>query len=182
MTVDYQLSSRVGVEFKTVEDFVQSILDGRLMEQVRELKRNFERPLLIIEGVEDIYSVRNIHPNAIRGMIATIVVSYGVPLVFTKSQQETAGLLHIIAKREQEESNKDFMPHSMKRVTDTKWLQEYIVSALPGIGATLAKPLLANFKSIKNIVNASVDELKEVEGIGKKKAEEIRRILDEEYK
>lgn len=180
-SADYILSSRVGVEFKTVEDFVHSILDGRIMEQIRELKRNFERPIIIIEGIEDIYSVRNIHPNAIRGMIANIIVSYGIPLVYTKSPIETASLLHIIAKREQEELKKDFMPHGEKRVTDTKWLQEYIVSALPGIGATLAKPLLKHFKTIRKIVNASVDELKDVEGIGKKKAEEIRRVLDEEW-
>lgn len=180
-SADYLLSSRVGVEFKTVNDFVQSILDGRIMDQVRELKRNFERPIVIIEGIEDIYSVRNIHPNAIRGMIANIIVSYGVPLVYTKSQLETASLLYVIAKREQEDSKKDFMPHGEKRVADTKWLQEYIVSALPGIGATLAKPLLRHFCSIKKIVNATVDELKEVEKIGKKKAEEIRKILDSEW-
>lgn len=179
---DYILSQRVGVEFKTVEDFVNSIIDGRLMDQVREMKRSFERPIILVEGAEDIYSVRNIHPNAIRGMIANIIVSYGVPLVYTKSPQETASLLFIIAKREQEEFKKEFMPHTEKRVADTKWLQEYIVSALPGIGAVLSKPLLAYFKTIKNIIDASVEELQKVEGIGKKKAEEIRRILDEEYK
>ncbi|MBD3164450.1 DEAD/DEAH box helicase [Candidatus Woesearchaeota archaeon] len=178
---DYILSSRAGVEFKTVEDFVQSILDGRIMDQIRELKRNFERPIVIIEGINDIYSVRNIHPNAIRGMIANIIVSYGIPLVYTKSTVETASLLYIIAKREQEEFTRNFMPHSMKRVQDTKWLQEYIVSSFPGIGATLAKPLLRHFGSIKKIVNASVDELKEVELIGKKKAEKIRRVLDGEW-
>jgi Fanconi anemia group M protein len=179
---DYLLSRRVAVEFKTVQDFVDSIMDNRLMEQIRELKRQYERPVIIIEGIEDIYSVRNIHPNAIRGMIANIIVSYGIPLIYTKSPIETASLLFIIAKREQEFENREFMPHSDKRIADTKWLQEYIISALPGIGAVLAKPLLQHFKSIKNIVNASVDELKEVEGIGKKKAEEIRKILDEEYK
>ncbi|MBR9698982.1 DEAD/DEAH box helicase [Candidatus Woesearchaeota archaeon] len=181
MDVDYLLSERVAVEFKTVEDFAQSIIDGRLMEQVRELKKKYARPLIIIEGKEDIYSVRNIHANAIRGMLSNIVVSYGVPLLQTKSPIETANLLYVIAKREQDDTSKDFMPHTGKRVADTKWLQEYIISALPGIGATLAKPLLKQFKSISKIVNASVDELKEVEGIGKVKAEEIRRILDEEY-
>ncbi|MDO8480989.1 MAG: DEAD/DEAH box helicase [Nanoarchaeota archaeon] len=182
INADFMLSNRVGVEFKNVQDFVDSILDGRLMDQIRELKRNFERPIILIEGTDDIYSARNLHPNAIRGMIANIIVSYGIPLVYTKTPQETAALLYVIAKREQEDGKRDFMPHSTKRVQDTTWLQEYIVSALPGIGAVLAKPLLKHFKSIKNIVNASVDELKEVEKIGKIKAEEIRRILDEEYK
>jgi len=56
---DYLLSSRVGVEFKRTEDFVNSLIDGRLLQQMRELKENFERPLVIVEGEQDIYSVRN---------------------------------------------------------------------------------------------------------------------------
>ena len=114
-------------------------------------------------------------------MIANIIVSYGIPIIQTKTQLETASLLYIIAKREQDEFHKDFMPHAEKRVTDTRRLQEYIISSLPGIGATLAKPLLSHFRTIKNIVNASIEELMKVEGIGKKKAEEIARILDEIY-
>ena len=103
----YLLSSRVGIEFKTTEDFVNSIIDGRLLQQLKNLKQNLERPLLIIEGEEDIYSILNIHPNAIRGMLATITVSYGIPVLQTKDKKETAALLYIIAKREQEELSKE---------------------------------------------------------------------------
>ena len=39
---DYILSSRVGVEYKKVEDFVESIIDGRLLQQVKNLKNNFK--------------------------------------------------------------------------------------------------------------------------------------------
>ena len=59
--------------------------------------------------------------------------------------------------------------------------QEYLISALPGIGATLAKPLLTKFKTIKNIINAPEDELKKVELIGKKKAKKIKDVVDKEY-
>jgi len=41
---DYVLSERVAVEIKTVRDFVDSILDNRLLQQIKELKTNFERP------------------------------------------------------------------------------------------------------------------------------------------
>ena len=40
----------IGVERKQAGDFVQSIIDGRLFEQVRALRECFERPLLLIEG------------------------------------------------------------------------------------------------------------------------------------
>ena len=170
---DYLLSSRVGVEYKTVPDFVDSIIDGRLLDQIKELRRNFERPLIIVEGVEDIYSMRKIHPNAIRGMLATITVSYGIPILSTKTE-----LLAIIAKREQEESKGSYSAHGSKKPMSTKELQEYIVSALPGVGGGLAKPLLREFKSVRNVVNASAEELQKVDKIGEKKAKEIHDLLN----
>ena len=178
---DYILSSRVGVEYKTVEDFVQSIIDGRLLQQIKNLKNNFERPLLIIGGVEDIYSVRNVHANAIRGTLSAVAVDFGVPILYTKNPKDTAQLLNIIAKREQEEIGVSFNVHPEKKNLSIKEQQEYIVSSLPGVGVVLAKPLLKHFKSVKNVVNAEQKELEKVEKIGKKKAERIKDIVDRDY-
>ncbi|MAH33367.1 hypothetical protein CL615_03165 [archaeon] len=178
---DYILSSRVGVEVKTTEDFVQSIIDGRLLQQIKNLRNNFEKPLLIIEGTEDIYSIRNVHANAIRGMLAAIAISYGIPLLYTKNFKDTALLLNVIAKREQDGTGKDFSLHPQKKAFSIKEQQEYIVSALPGVGMALARPLLKHFKSVKNVINAEQKELEKVEKIGKKKAERIKEILDREY-
>ena len=180
-TADYILSSRVGVEYKTVEDFVQSIIDGRLLQQVKSLKSNFERPLLIISGVEDIYSVRNVHANAIRGILSAITVDFGVPILYTKNPKDSAMMLNIIAKREQEEIGVSFNVHPEKKNLSIKDEQEYIVSSLPGVGSGLSKPMLKHFKSVKNVINAERKELEKVEKIGKKKAERIRDIVDREY-
>ncbi|MFH1133825.1 MAG: DEAD/DEAH box helicase [Nanoarchaeota archaeon] len=180
-SADFQLSRRVGVEVKKVADFVDSIIDGRLLEQIRLLRQNYERPLVIIEGTEDLFAQRNIHPNAIRGMLSTIVVSYGVPLLSTRNAQETAALLFIIARREQDKEPADFTPHAMKPTRTLREQQEYIVSAFPGIGMTLAKPLLGHFKSIRNLVAAPESELKDVAMVGEKKAKAIREVLDRDY-
>ena len=174
-------SSRAAVEVKKTDDFVNSIVDGRLLHQLKELKRSYERPVVIIEGTDDIYSVRGVHPNAIRGMIATIAVSYGIPIIKTRDSIETAGIIAAIARREQEGSGDDIQVHSQKPVT-LKEQQEFIVSAFPGVEATIARNLLKRFGSVKGIVNASSDELKEAELIGEKKASEIRRVVDSEYK
>jgi Fanconi anemia group M protein len=176
---DFVLSNRVGVEFKTSEDFVNSIIDGRLLEQIKDLKNNFERPLVLIEGT-DIYGIRNVHHNAIRGMLATIAVSYGIPMLFSRNPEESASILSIIAKREQEQS-KDFSLHAEKRGMSIKEMQEYVVSSLPGVGSGLAKPLLKHFGSVKNVINASKEELEKVEKIGPKTAEKIKDIIDREY-
>jgi Fanconi anemia group M protein len=179
---DYILSSRVGVEFKRVDDFVESIIDGRLLQQTKELRNSFERPIIIIEGEESMYAVRGVHPHAILGMLATITISYGIPVLQTKNAKETASLLRLIAKREQDEVGREFSMHADRKPLTLKEQQEYVVSALPGVGPVLAKPLLKHFKSIKNLCNASVYELQDVEKIGKVKAADIKRVVDEEYK
>ncbi|MEE9525264.1 MAG: DEAD/DEAH box helicase [Candidatus Woesearchaeota archaeon] len=180
-SADYILSSRCGVEFKKVEDFAQSIIDGRLLEQIKQLKRNFECPLVIVEGETDIYSARNIHPNAIRGMLATIAISYKIPVLFTKNSKESAELIHTIAKREQDSSSNEFSMHADKKPLSIKEQQEYVVSSLPLVGPSLAKELLKKFKTIKKIVNAKEEQLKKVSKIGEKKAKEIRKVVDSDY-
>jgi Fanconi anemia group M protein len=137
--------------------------------------------LIIVEGEEDIYSQRNIHPNAIRGMLATIMISYGIPVIQTKNSKETAVLMAVIAKREQDPNSREFNPHGSKKPMTLREQQEYIVSALPGIGMALAKPLLERFGSVKEVVNANHTELKEVEKIGEVRAKEIQRVLTEKY-
>ena len=182
LATDYILSSRVGVEHKTAEDFVNSIVDGRLLGQLKGMVEIFEKPIVVVEGEQDIYSVRGVHPNAIRGALATIAVSYGIPVLQTKNPRETAALLFAIAKREQEEgAAREFSGHTKKPLT-LKEQQEYLVSALPNVGASLAKELFNQFGTIKSIVNASDEDLKKVDGIGDKKAARIREVLESEHK
>ncbi|MBI2670967.1 DEAD/DEAH box helicase [Candidatus Woesearchaeota archaeon] len=178
---DYLLSDRVGVEFKTKEDFINSIIDNRLLPQIRDLRNNFTNPLLIISGEEDIYSIRNMHPNAIRGMLAAIALNYNVPILFTKNTQDTAALLKVIATREQKEDNRSIIIRGEKKPLTDSELQEFIIQSLPGIGPVLAKSLLKKFKTVRNLINLSQDELKKIENIGGKKASEIDRILNKEY-
>ncbi len=178
---DFVVSARCAVEFKTVPDFVGSIIDGRLLSQLIALKKIYDRPLLIVEGEEDMYAQRNIHPNAIRGMLSTITVTLGIPILHTRNPTDTAALLAVTARREQLQGVKDATLHAKKPFT-TREQQEYIIAALPGIGLKLSKPLLEQFGSIKNIMNASIPELQVVEKIGEKKAREIQRVLSEGYK
>ena len=177
---DYLLSNRVGVERKTVEDFLQSLIDGRLLSQLIELRKNFAKPILIIEG-EDLYSHRNIHPNAIRGVLASIAVDLEIPMIWTKNRQETTALLVSIAKREQEEQKIEIRLRGEKRAMALGEQQQFIVEGLPGISAELAKRLLEKFETIRNIFNASREQLQEVKGIGENRAKDIETIVTTKY-
>lgn len=178
---DYMLSDRVGVEYKTMQDFVDSLLDGRLLVQLRQLRLNYQRPLLIIEGNENMFSQRAVHPNSIRGMLSTITVSYSIPIIWTRTQAETAAQLAIIARREHDVRQKPFHPHNAKKPATIARAQEYIISSIPGIGPQLARPLLERFGSVKNIANAAIDDLAGVPRVGTEKARHIQRTLTQQY-
>ena len=180
-SADFVVSNRVGIELKTVPDFVDSLIDGRLLNQLKNLKSSYELPLVIVEGTEDIYSMRKVHPNAIRGMLATIAVSYKIPLLFSRSPEETTSYLLLIAKREQNLTGKAFSPHGSKKPLSTRESQEYIVSALPGVGPSLAKQMLERMGSVGHVFTADEEELKKIENIGEKKARDIRRVVNAGY-
>jgi len=177
---DYIVSSDCGIEYKTMKDFIDSIIDQRLITQMRNLSSRYSKPVLIIEGDEDLYSQRNIHQNAVRGMIASILTGFRVPVFQTKNPLDTAEMIYALARREQDEKETDFVLEKGKLlVSDNE--QEIIIASIPDVGPVLAKKLLQKFKTIKKIMTSSAEELKQIEGIGDKKAKRIIDIINKEY-
>ncbi len=172
---------KVGIERKTSNDFLNSIIDKRIFKQLIALKENFDIPLFIIEGTENIYSIHNFHPNSIRGIMASIAIDFQIPILQTRNLKDTACLLTIIAKRLEKPVKNISLLRKRKPLT-TKEQQEFIIESLPGIGPSLAKSLLKNFKTVQRIINASPEELQKIEKIGNKKSKEITRITKETYK
>lgn len=177
---DYILSNRVAVEAKTADDFAQSIIDKRLFQQLSALKDSFTIPLLLITG-PSLYGSSGINPAAIRGAISAAITSFNVPVINVKTSEEAAALMFAIARQEQSSQKMTLSIRGKKPVLSMSALQEYIVAGLPGVNATLAKRLLTQFRSITELANTSVEQLAEVHGIGKTKAQKIREALDAQY-
>ena len=57
----------------------------------------------------------------------------------------------------------------------------FLLQNLSGIGTKRALALLKSFSSIERIMSASPDDLKKVQGIGKKLADNIFSILHEPF-
>jgi Fanconi anemia group M protein len=177
---DFILSNRVGVERKTVDDFLQSIVDKRLFDQAKQLSETFERPVLILEG-RSLYSRRRIHPNAIRGALAAIAVEFNIPILPTRDEEETALVLVAIARREQMGEAREVAIRGGPKGLTLPEQQRFVVEGLPGVSAVLAKRLLEHFGTTERVMCASEDELQQVHGIGLEKARKIRQVLKAEY-
>ena len=176
---DYQVSDEVAIERKTTKDFIDSIIDKRLFKQARELSEEFKKPVLILEG-DDLYAGM-VNANAIRGSIASIALDFGISIIPTRNAQDTAAMIKRIAIREQNGERTPVQIRTDKKPVSLLEQQLFIVESLPNIGPVNAKNLLLHFGTVGNIINASEKELQEVEGIGKKTAENIRKVIDSKY-
>ena len=176
---DYQVSDDVVIERKTAKDFVDSIIDKRLFKQARELSEEFKHPILILEG-DDIYNGM-IHPNAIRGTIAAIAIDFGISIIPTRNSQDTAAMIKRMAVREQNGEKVHIQIRTDKKPVSLWEQQLFIIESLPNIGPVNAKNLLQHFGSVEKVITASESELQEVEGIGKKTAKNIRKVVESKY-
>lgn len=175
---DYLCSERVCIERKEANDFVSSIIDGRVFEQVKSLRENFEKPIIIVEGSSN----RQINENALKGAIASLIIDFDVSIINTKNPYDTAKTIYWIAKKEQEENKHLISFRVGKKPKEIKRLQEEIVSSLPNVSNVLSKRLLQHFGSIEKVFTASENDLQKVKGIGKKLSKKIKKILTEKYR
>ena len=96
---DIRISDRILIERKTSRDFVDSLLDGRLLDQATRLVGAAPRAMLILEG-SDLFQHRAVSGQAIMGALATLTLDYGLPVVTSSDTAETARFVAVSARRE----------------------------------------------------------------------------------
>ncbi|MEF8842525.1 MAG: DEAD/DEAH box helicase [Haloarculaceae archaeon] len=179
---DYVLSDRVVVERKSVGDFLDTLTGGdrSMFEQVGAAARHYARPVVVVEG-EDLYGRRNVHPNAIRGALASLAVDFGASVLRTSDTDDTAELLYAIARREQEDDDRSVSVHGEKGSKTLAEQQEYVVGAIAEVGPVTARSLLAHFGSVEATMTADREALLEVSGVGEVTADRIREVVGSAY-
>ena len=180
---DY-IAKDVVIERKTVSDFISSMINRRLINQLEELQQ-YENRLLIVEGIDeqDLYTDeeileglerKGIHPNSIRGFLLSILLNHKVPIIFTKNYKDTSRFISVLLKRKGKEASLN----AKKKSLSEKERMQFIIEGFPGIGPKTAKKLLKEFKTIKNIINASEEELKRALG---KRALAVLKLIEKRY-
>jgi ERCC4-type nuclease len=176
----FVLSDRLAIDRRTVMDFVNAIADKRLFVDAIELGESFTLGIVIVEG-EDLYgSMRSFHPNAIRGALSALMIQYGLSVLRTADETDTAAIIAMMAQHEQQ-GVPEISLHPKRKAADVPDMQRRVVEMLPGAGLVVARALLQRFGSIERIVAASDEELSAVRGLGPKRVAGIRRVLQAEY-
>lgn len=179
---DYIISDRVGIERKTVGDFLNSVIDQRLFDQLSRLNKAFEKPVLILEGnPRDLYEERDVHKNAVMGALSSIAIDYGIPIIWTRNELETASFMERIAIREQTDGKREPCARPCKKLSDLPSMQEFLIAGLPNVNTALSRRLLEHFKTPREIFCATEEKLMEVNGLGREKVRGVFDTLNCEY-
>jgi len=175
---DFLCSERLVIERKTRSDFEQSIVDGRLFNQLHNLVASYPRVVVLVEGES---TEGRISKEALLGAYAALVSDFGATVFFTRNSEKTAELVFALAKHEQLAKKTPMRVFAKRKTLTVSSNQRAIVEMLPMVGPKLAKALLSHFKNVENVMIASEEELKKVEGMGEKRAKALRSIIIGEY-
>lgn len=171
---DYLLGNGVAVERKEATDFVQSLMEQRLFEQLARMAIEHERVVVLIEG--DIYDTRSaIAPESLDGALSYIALLSGASLIYSPSVSRTPHLLHRMAMHIQWGLGYTVPLRSVKPKGPAA--AQFLLEGLPTVGPKSAQTLLEHFGSPRAVFSASREELLSVRGIGQKSADAILTAL-----
>lgn len=177
-----------GIERKTVSDFIGSF--SELPNRLECMNQRYDHVMLLVEG--DVYfskegwilrrgtikSSSDLVPTNISIVVfhnfLTSLEFKGVQTHRTKNLRETLAFLVNFYKWAQ----KSF--HNIRIDRRKPYLvrdaQLTALTLIPGVSENLAVRLLDKFGSVSAVCNAELEQLTEIDGIGKKKASEIKKF------
>lgn len=176
---DYIVSTETIIERKSIHDLVSSVFDGRLFDQCSRLKENYERPTLVVEGNTDELSSIVENPLIFYGALIRVAFDFNIQVIPTPNADQTARLLVAMAARKSKSSGPYLK--KIRKHRDIEQQQLIILSSLPGIGEKLAIRVLERFGTPSAALNAPLPDLSKVPGLGKSRAERIKKILNTQY-
>lgn len=173
---DFLISDKMAVEIETAEEFLESINNKLLFRKLIDFKRDFPEAVFILQGFSSLNGKMN--SPKVRSAISYITVLNRMPIIMTQDAKDSAQYMDLLARQALHGLTHDRDAEKPKeKYANTQEAQLAIVSALPEVGPSTAETLLKHFGSLSKIFKASVADLVQVSGIGKKKAERIHSFF-----
>lgn len=178
----------VGIQRKEVQDFLASAADGRLAKEIAQLQECQYR-VLIIEGrvqwtLDDEMMTKGYGrawtKNQWRGFIWSIQ-NRGIWIHYTDDIGDTDSTLCAMegwfTKDKHTALDRRPGPMSLWGHPSNEDYQRHLVMGLPGVGPELADRIVKHFDGVPFGWRITEDELTQVKGVGKKKAEQIYKCI-----
>lgn len=165
-------------ERKTPSDFAGSLKKGRLREQVERMSNSDYNGYVLIEG--DMSDFNNLEhtqmpAKSLRGMTASIMGRYGIPVVFCSEPKYLADIAVRIARKTIEEASQTHVSNQ-ETVKEAPFIVKFFMN-IDGIGLETAEDLADRFETVESALNADISDFQEVSGVGEVTANQINSTL-----
>jgi len=167
------------IERKEANDYVSSIMDGRLREQAAKMSLNYQYKYVIVEG--NPYKTKSsINAHAIIGKMTSLLIKHDIKLLFVETPEQFAFACYSIIKKHMDEGS--FNPEEFKKLQYKVGKNDIITAMLyqiPNIGYDKAKAIAEMFEySLPKLLNeVTKEKLMLIKGIGETMAERIDALL-----
>ena len=189
-TGDYRAITPYGdvvIERKSISDFMSSMFSGRLDEQLARLA-NENLPILLLTGtfneIKQYFRTSKVKMDMVHGAIASAIVRYGLRSVIwiqaIDGDPHTDGLILASKLLQKIAENKlDNIPSRRIRKPDNAHIT--FVRQVFGVPSEVAETMLHRFGTVRNLLSAAPEQLKQIKGVGPMKVKRLHYILDEVY-
>lgn len=95
------------MERKTIDDFCDSIMDDRLVKQVKKMKAKYTKVYILISGSIKKRTNKNFLEHCILGKIASLLIRDNLSIVMVDNDTQLAYLIErIVVKKDDEDSRR----------------------------------------------------------------------------
>lgn len=183
---------RLGLQRKRFpEDLIASIADGRLSDQLTKMA-DLDRACVVLIGypawtrdgelVHKGYGGRQWSFDTIWGTVASIGLEAGVATMWVRDEGEFCDLVGVLEKWNRKEKHSTTRTRSRPKAkgwgVSQKLQQAHFLQGLPSVGPELAERIVEHFEGIPMRWEVRIEELMEVYGIGKVKAEKLGQMVE----
>lgn len=172
-------TKKVVVERKS-DDFLPSVFTGHLDEQLSNIvnDKNIVCGFLIIDkSYNDLLSMareREISENIVHGTIGSLCWKGFIPL-FADNRENFSKIVDVIFQKAYDGKDRIYRPKIEIGKGDS-------IISFPNVDEVIGTRLLQYFGNIKNIINATEEELQQVKGVGKKVSRHIFEMVNHNVK
>lgn len=171
-------SRRVSIERKE-DDLLPSLFDQRRLRQLSAMREEAEFSFLVItKDWEDIKVEAGKKGMSIRTLLGYIasLCAVGYPPIFMPDKYDASDLIERIVDKIEDDNHRLFVARPSKAKPQA--YRDALIEGLPKVGSATRRKLVAKFKTLAGLAQASVEELMEVDGVGKTLAERIHSVFN----
>jgi len=174
----------VVIERKEASDFASSLTDGRLSEQADRMCEEFDYQYIILEGSPYKLQYSDVAENSLMGMMSSLAVKRGIPVLFTETRDQTLWLVNRIFERhrggEAGQGGSHVKTFDAGEVDD---LELAMLMQIPGVTESKANEIVDTYGGFHRLSGRAHEpkqfknDLMRIDGVGSKTASKIVNLF-----